>query len=152
AGPGRRGRPASAIRRVAPPDEFHWPLDLVDIPGRGGFGCVMELRGKSYRRLDEVIAAPRPGSALSLAERGLVCIELADAFVHLHARAFRLHEVDPTDIFLDTRTMRILIAGADKLSGDIAPARLRDPGEFALHDLDRRAPIADRRADLVSMT
>jgi len=148
---GLRTRLERTIRRGAPTPDFLWPLDLVDIPGSGSFGYVMPLRSESFRGIRDIIAPPPQRLNLSLADRANVCLQLANAFLELHAGGFCYQDINFGNIFLDPDTARILICDNDNVNIDGAEASIYGARKFMAPEVVRRERLPDSRTDLFSM-
>ena len=70
----RRGRPRSSA--------FLWPIDMVESPGRDGFGYVMPYKDDRFVSFVQLLKAPEPPGFHALIQIG---INLVDAFEALHA-------------------------------------------------------------------
>lgn len=148
---GLRTRLERTIRRGAPTPEFLWPLDLVDIPGSGSFGYVMPLRSDAFRGMRDLIAPPPQRLELSLADRARVCLQLANAFLELHAGGFCYQDINFGNIFLDPDSARILICDNDNVNIDGAEASIYGARKFMAPEVVRRERLPDSRTDLFSM-
>lgn len=146
-----RTRLERTIRRGAPTRDFLWPLDLVDIPGTGSFGYVMPLREDSYRGMRDLIAPPPQRLVLSLGDRAGVCLQLANAFLELHAGGFCYQDINFGNIFLHPTTSRILICDNDNVNIDGADASIYGARKFMAPEVVRRERLPDSRTDLFSM-
>lgn len=140
-----------AVRRGAPTQDFLWPLDLVEVPGRVGFGYIMLLRQPSYRSIQDLIAPPPRRLDLSLPTRADVCRQLADNFLELHASGFCYQDVNFGNIFIDPETARILICDNDNVNIDGAEASIYGTRKFMAPEVVRREALPDSRTDLFSM-
>jgi DNA-binding helix-hairpin-helix protein with protein kinase domain len=148
---GLRTRLERTIRRGAPTNDFLWPLDLVDIHGAGSFGYVMPLRADSFRSIRDIIAPPPQRLNLSLAQRAHVCLQLANAFLELHAGGFCYQDINFGNIFLDPDTARILICDNDNVNIDGADASIYGARKFMAPEVVRRERLPDSRTDFFSM-
>ncbi len=148
---GLRTRLERTIRRGAPTSDFLWPLDLVDIPGAESFGYVMPLRSESYRSIRDIIAPPPQRLELSLAQRAHVCLQLANAFLELHASGFCYQDINFGNVFVDPATAKILICDNDNVNIDGADASIYGARKFMAPEVVRRERLPDSRTDLFSM-
>lgn len=146
-----RTRLERTIRRGAPTADFLWPLDLVDIPGSGSFGYVMPLRSDAFRGMRDLIAPPPHRLNLSLADRANVCLQLANAFLELHAGGFCYQDINFGNIFLDPATARIMICDNDNVNIDGADASIYGARKFMAPEVVRRELLPNSRTDLFSM-
>jgi DNA-binding helix-hairpin-helix protein with protein kinase domain len=148
---GLRTRLERTIRRGAPTPDFLWPLDLVEIPGSGSFGYVMPLRSDGFRGMRDLIAPTPQRLSLSLADRAHVCLQLANAFLELHAGGFCYQDINFGNIFLDPDTARILICDNDNVNIDGADASIYGARKFMAPEVVRRELLPNSRTDLFSM-
>lgn len=148
---GLRTRLERTIRRGAPTSDFLWPLDLVDIPGSGSFGYVMPLRSDDFRGMRDLIAPPPQRLDLSLADRASVCLQLANAFLELHAGGFCYQDINFGNIFLHPENARILICDNDNVNIDGADASIYGARKFMAPEVVRRELLPNSRTDLFSM-
>lgn len=148
---GLRTRLERTIRRGAPTPDFLWPLDLVEIPGSGSFGYVMPLRSDDFRGMRDLIAPPPKRLDLSLADRASVCLQLANAFLELHAGGFCYQDINFGNIFLEPNSARILICDNDNVNIDGADASIYGARKFMAPEVVRREILPNSRTDLFSM-
>jgi eukaryotic-like serine/threonine-protein kinase len=146
-----RARLESTIRRGAPTPDFLWPLDLVEIAGSGSFGYVMPLRSDAFRGMRDLIAPPPQRLALPLADRAHVCLQLANAFLELHASGLCYQDINFGNIFLNPETGRILICDNDNVNTDGAEASIYGARKFMAPEVVRREHLPNSRTDLFSM-
>lgn len=146
-----RRRLERTIRRGAPTPDFLWPLDLVEIAGSGSFGYVMPLRSDAYRGMRDLIAPPPQRLVLSLADRAHVCLQLANAFLELHASGLCYQDINFGNIFLDPDSARILICDNDNVNTDGADASIYGARKFMAPEVVRRELLPNSRTDLFSM-
>ncbi len=149
---GLRTRLERAVRRGAPTADFLWPLDLVEVPGRGGFGYIMPLRGANYTSIQDIIAPPPKRLELSLPVRADICRQLAKNFLELHANGFCYQDVNFGNIFLDPQNARILICDNDNVNIDGADASIYGTRKFMAPEVVRREILPNSRTDLFSMS
>jgi DNA-binding helix-hairpin-helix protein with protein kinase domain len=148
---GLRTRLERTIRRGAPTSDFLWPLDLVEIPGADSFGYVMPLRSDAFRGMRDLIAPPPRRLDLSLSERAHVCLQLANAFLDLHAGGFCYQDINFGNFFIDPASARILICDNDNVNIDGADASIYGARKFMAPEVVRRERLPDSRTDLFSM-
>lgn len=149
---GLRARLERSVRRGAPNASFLWPIDMVDVPGSSSFGYLMPLRGGHYRGMRDLIAPPPARLELSLAQRASVCLQLADAFLELHAAGFCYQDINFGNIFLDPEGTQILICDNDNVNIDGAEASIYGTRKFMAPEVVRRERLPDSRTDLFSMS
>jgi len=113
--PAQREAIATLVRWGAPSDRFLWPLDLVDVPGRSGFGYVMPLRPQGFVGLAEILRG-RVDAPPSLAVR--ICLELASAFLSLHAQGLCYRDISFGNIMVDPTSGVISVCDNDNVGVD----------------------------------
>lgn len=149
---GLRARLETSVRRGAPTENFLWPIDMVSVPGSGSFGYLMPLRAERYTGIRDLIAPPPNRLNLTLAQRGLVCLQLADSFLELHAAGFCYQDINFGNIFLDPATASILICDNDNVNVDGADASIYGTRKFMAPEVVRRDALPSSRTDLFSMS
>lgn len=99
----------------SPHPSFLWPQDVVRVDGRDGFGFLMPLRPAPFVPFSALMtrAADASFSGIAAAAR-----ELADAFLHLHARGFCYRDLAFGNLFLNPHSGQILIADNDNIVVD----------------------------------
>lgn len=148
---GLRTRLETAVRRGAPTAAFLWPIDMVSVPGQDSFGYLMPLRADRYRSIRDLIAPPPHRLELTLSQRGLVCLQLADSFLELHAAGFCYQDINFGNVFLDPATTAILICDNDNVNIDGADASIYGTRKFMAPEVVRRDVLPSSRTDLFSM-
>jgi hypothetical protein len=146
-----RERLTWAVERGAPDDNFLWPLDLVEIRGRREFGYVMPLRQHHFNGMRDLIAAPPRRVELSLEQRMVLCLRLAQSFLELHASGFCYQDISFGNIFFDPKTVDILICDNDNVNIDGAAASIYGTRKFMAPEVVRRETLPNTRSDLFSM-
>lgn len=111
----QRQRLQQIVAAGSPHPAFLWPQDVVSVSGREGFGYLMPLRPASFLPFSALMtrAADAPFSIIAAAAR-----ELADAFLHLHARGFCYRDLSFGNLFLDPARGHVLIADNDNIVVD----------------------------------
>lgn len=148
---GLRLRLERAVRRGAPTADFLWPIDLVDIPHSGSFGYFMKLRGPEYVSIRDLIAPPPRRLELPLAQRATICLQLANAFLELHASGFCYQDINFGNIFIEAAQGRVLICDNDNVNVDGAEASIYGTRKFMAPEVVRRECLPSSRTDLFSM-
>ena len=103
------------VHAGVPHPAFLWPLDVVRIPGREGFGYLMPLRPENYVPLSALMTRQADASFSAIAEAGR---QLAHAFLQLHARGFCYRDISFGNIFFEPEAGDILIADNDNVMPD----------------------------------
>ena len=148
---GLRLRLETSVRRGAPTENFLWPIDMVTVPGSPSFGYLMPIRPERYTSIRDLIAPPPQRLNLTLAERALVCLQLAECFLELHAAGFCYQDINFGNIFLDPATATILICDNDNVNVDGAEASIYGTRKFMAPEVVRRDALPSSRTDLFSM-
>ena len=149
---GLRTRLETAVRRGAPTGKFLWPIDMVSVPSQPSFGYLMPLRADRYTSIRDLIAPPPNRLELTLAQRGLICLQLADSFLELHAAGFCYQDINFGNIFLDPASASILICDNDNVNVDGADASIYGTRKFMAPEVVRRETLPNSRTDLFSMS
>ena len=148
---GLRTRLETAVRRGAPTASFLWPIDMVTVPGQDSFGYLMPLRADRYRSIRDLIAPPPHRLELTLAQRGLICLQLVESFLELHVAGFCYQDINFGNIFLDPDSASILICDNDNVNVDGADASIYGARKFMAPEVVRRETLPNSRTDLFSM-
>lgn len=147
-----RRRLERSVRQGAPTEDFLWPMDLVDISGSASFGYVMPLRSNEFVSIRDLIAPPPKRVELTLPQRAIICLHLANSFLQLHANGFCYQDINFGNIFLDPRTARVLICDNDNVNIDGADASIYGTRKFMAPEVVRRETLPNSRTDLFSMS
>lgn len=147
-----RTRLETAVRRGAPTGNFLWPIDMVAVPDHASFGYLMPLRAAHFTSIRDLIAPPPNRLELTLAQRGLICLQLAESFLELHAAGFCYQDINFGNIFLDPASAAILICDNDNVNVDGADASIYGTRKFMAPEVVRRETLPNSRTDLFSMS
>ncbi len=102
------------IARGSPGRSFLWPEHLVDGDG-ATFGYVMPVRPAGYRHIIDLLLGKVDGPpSLNLQ----LCIELATAFLQLHAEGLCYRDISFGNIFFEPATGRVLVCDNDNVGID----------------------------------
>ena len=103
------------ISKRQPSETFLWPLELVTLPGREGFGYIMPLREGRFKSIIDLMKgrADPTFSALTLAG-----FELVDSFKELHAAGLCYKDISFGNVFFEPRTGEIQICDNDNVCID----------------------------------
>jgi len=148
---GLRARLSRAIAQGAPNNAFLWPIDLVEIDGQPSFGYLMRLRDADYAGMRGLIARPPARLEPSLAIRALICLNLAQSFLELHAQGFCYQDVNFGNVFFRPATGDILICDNDNVDVDGALASVYGTRKFMAPEIVRREAMPSTKSDLFSM-
>ncbi len=146
-----RARLSRAIERGAPADSFLWPIDLAEMPGSRSFGYVMRLRAPDFHGMRDLIARPPKRVELPLARRAMLCLNIAQAFLELHANGFCYQDINFGNIFFHAETGEILICDNDNVDTDGAEASVYGTRKFMAPEVVRREFLPSTKTDLFSM-
>lgn len=149
---GLRARLETAVRRGAPTGNFLWPIDMVSVPDQPSFGYLMPLRARHFTSIRDLIAPPPNRLELTLAQRGLICLQLGESFLELHAAGFCYQDINFGNIFLDPASASILICDNDNVNIDGADASIYGTRKFMAPEVVRRETLPNSRTDLFSMS
>ncbi len=95
---------------------FLWPEALIEITGGGRrFGYLMPLRTPNFRSFNEVVGMAVPIGFTAALKAG---INLADAFLALHARGLAYRDISLGNVFIDPDTGDIAICDTDNVGID----------------------------------
>lgn len=101
------------VRQGSPDTRFLWPLDIVP-PGMGtpGYGYLMQLRGREYRGIIDLMARRSEPSFRVLATASL---QLAECYLRLHSRGFCYCDISFGNVFWNDSTGEVLICDNDNV-------------------------------------
>ena len=149
---GLRPRLSRAIAQGAPNDAFLWPIDLVEVAGQPSFGYLMRLRDPDYVGMKCLICRPPQRVDPSLTVRAIICWNIAQSFLELHAKGFCYQDVNFGNIFFHPVTGDILICDNDNVDVDGSPASVYGTRKFMAPEIVRREAMPSTKTDLFSMT
>jgi DNA-binding helix-hairpin-helix protein with protein kinase domain len=113
--PEQRAALETLIKKGPPSEMFLWPLDLARAPGVPGYGYLMPLREGRFRSGNELARRLIEPTFRVLITAGL---NLAQAFLQLHARGLAYRDISFGNIFLDPKTGAVLICDTDNIGID----------------------------------
>lgn len=106
-------------RLVASPvrsPHFLWPEAIVDCEeGSGRFGYLMPLRQPHFRSFNEVVGG---SAALTFDAALTAALNLADAFLELHASGLAYRDISLGNVFVDPNSGAIAICDTDNVGVD----------------------------------
>ncbi len=100
------------VGRPSPDRRFLWPIDVVTAHGDDGFGYSMALRPEHFVSLSAWMSRTVD---LDLARIATIGINLADAFLHLHAIGLCYRDLNFENVFFDPSTGDTLICDTDNI-------------------------------------
>ncbi len=103
------------IGKGAPNLQFLWPMQLATAPNVPGFGYIMPLREPRYKSIVDLMKRRIDPSFRALSTTGL---QLADAFLELHAKGLCYRDISFGNVFFDPYTGDIQICDNDNVSID----------------------------------
>ncbi|HEX2568552.1 MAG TPA: serine/threonine protein kinase [Polyangia bacterium] len=110
--PEQRKALAALVESGAPSDKFLWPIELCEEKGLPGFGYVMPLRDARFRGVVDLFFRRSEPDLRILA---LLCLNLADTFLQLHAKGLCYRDISHGNVFFDERTGEVLICDCDNV-------------------------------------
>jgi eukaryotic-like serine/threonine-protein kinase len=102
------------VARGSPGPAFLWPLQLVEADD-GTFGYVMAVRPPHYRSVSDLLLG-RIASPPSITMR--VSLELAHAFLSLHAEGLCYRDISFGNVFIEPQSGRVMICDNDNVGVD----------------------------------
>ncbi len=107
---------AELVERGAPSGRFLWPIEMVEgIDGSSSFGYLMPLRPAEYVGIDRMLRGKVPTRYSTITT---LCLELADAFLSLHAQGLCYRDISFGNLFFDPATGTPLICDNDNIGID----------------------------------
>lgn len=103
------------IRKGAPGPGFLWPMDLIEAPGTPGFGYLMPLREARFHGIVDLMKRRIDPDFRALTLAGL---QLAQAFLALHAQGLCYRDISFGNVFLDPATGEIAVCDNDNVTID----------------------------------
>lgn len=95
--PAQRQSLETLIRKGPPSAHFLWPLELITAPNIAGFGYLMPLREPRYKGIVDLMKRRIDPSFRTLGVAGL---QLAQAFLELHAQGLCYRDIAFGNVFL----------------------------------------------------
>jgi eukaryotic-like serine/threonine-protein kinase len=111
----RRAGLERLMKKGSPSDGFLWPFDMALCQGVPSFGYVMPLRDARFRSMGELLNRKIDPTFRALTTGAL---ELADAFMRLHTRAFCYSHLSFGNIYMDPLTGQMALSENDDLAVD----------------------------------
>jgi serine/threonine protein kinase len=133
-----------------PPDRrFLWPIDIATSPDAPGFGYLMAIRPDRYRSCVNLIDGTQE---IAFPELVLVCLQLADCFLSLHAKGLCYRDISFGNVFVDAVNGAVLIADNDNVAieGEAADG-IRGTQYFMAPEIVRCEALPSVKTDLYSL-
>jgi DNA-binding helix-hairpin-helix protein with protein kinase domain len=143
-----RERLQVAIDIGAPSAQFLWPFELVSQPDGARLGYLMRLRNPAYLKIHSLLTQQVRPSFRVLA---MVCCQLADALLALHAKGLNYQDLNAGNVFFDPDTGAIEICDNDNVDIDGAPSVMGGVWEFQAPEIVLRQAGPSRTTDLYSL-
>lgn len=102
----------SLIQKKSPSDRFLWPLALVELPEKSGFGYIMELKNPRFKSFSLWLSRKVDPSFRILLT---ACFELANSFHLLHSKGLCYRDLSLNNIYFDPLTGEIRIGDTDNI-------------------------------------
>lgn len=113
--PAQRQSLDTLIHKGPPSPAFLWPMELATAPGVNGFGYIMPLREPRYKGIVDLMKRRVEPSFHALATSGL---QLAQAFLQLHAQGLCYRDISFGNVFFDPATGDIQVCDNDNVAID----------------------------------
>jgi eukaryotic-like serine/threonine-protein kinase len=135
-----RGRPQH--------DAFVWPIDMVDCPGRDGFGYVMPLMKSRFASFVQMLKAEKTPGFRTLIQIG---INLVDAFASLHTSGLCYRDISFGNLYVDPDTAQIAIIDNDNVGPSGGDGVVRGTPQFMAPEVIREEMLPSTETDLYSL-
>ena len=136
------------IEKGTPDDRFLWPTDLVAARSKPGFGYLMALRKARYRGVSALLTRKVTPSLRAIVS---ACINLADAFLQLHAEGLCYRDISQGNVFFDPDSGDILICDNDNVGVDGGQTSILGTPRFMAPEVVRREAMPSTQTDLFSL-
>lgn len=138
------------IRKGPPSAQFLWPMELVTAPDVPGFGYIMPLREARFKSIVDLMKRRIEPSFQALATAGL---QLAQAFLELHAQGLCYRDISFGNVFFDPNTGDIQVCDNDNVAidGEGASGVLGTP-RFIAPEVVRGDASPSTQTDLFSLS
>ena len=103
------------IGKGRPNAQFLWPIELATAANNTSFGYIMQLREPRYKGIVDLMKRRIEPSFCTLATTGL---QLAQAFLELHAKGLCYRDISFGNVFFDPDTGDIQICDNDNVAID----------------------------------
>jgi DNA-binding helix-hairpin-helix protein with protein kinase domain len=113
--PTQRQNLETLIGKGPPNTQFLWPIELATATNTASFGYIMQLREPRYKSIVDLMKRRIEPSFRTLATAGL---QLAQAFLELHAKGLCYRDISFGNVFFDPDTGDIQVCDNDNVSID----------------------------------
>lgn len=144
-------RAIQTLIRLGPPNNrFLWPMEMVSIPGKPGFGYLMPLRDPRCKSIIDLMKRRAEPSFHTLIT---ACIELTHSFLQLHSKGLCYRDVSFGNVFFNVETGAILICDNDNvaINGEKRSGVMGTP-RFMAPEVVRDEADPDTQTDLFSLS
>lgn len=146
-----RERLSNAIEQGPPDQRFLWPIELVDASRSDSFGYLMLLRLPSYQPSRNLLAAFPKRLDPPLSVRVMMCLNIAECFLQLHAKGFCYQDVSLNNLFFDPSNGAVCIVDNDNVDVNGMPGAIYGTRKFMAPEVVRRENFPNTASDLYSM-
>jgi eukaryotic-like serine/threonine-protein kinase len=132
-----------------PPDNrFLWPTDLVTEDSKPGFGYLMALREQQYKGIADLLLRK-----VTPTFRGLstACLNLADAFLQLHAKGLCYRDISMGNVFFDPSSGSVRVCDNDNVGVNGGPTAILGTPRFMAPEVVRGETLPSTQTDLYSL-
>jgi serine/threonine protein kinase len=102
----------SLIQKESPSNKFLWPLALVTIPTKEGFGYVMSMKDSRFKSFSLWLSRKIDPSFKALLT---ACFELVQSFHLLHSKGLCYQDLSLNNIYFDPKNGEIRIGDTDNI-------------------------------------
>ena len=130
------------IRIGSPTNKFLWPIEIVSLKDKPGYGYIMRLRESRFKGVSDLLKRRIEPSFRALCT---AAYELADNFLELHAKGLCYQDISDTNIFLDPASGEICISDNDNVTIDGQEGGILGTPRFMAPEVvvNRALPSAD---------
>jgi serine/threonine protein kinase len=147
--PKLRDRLEMMIRYGAPSERFLWPIELASAQEVSGFGYIMPLREPRFKSIIDMLKRRVEPSFHVVATTGF---ELANSFLHLHAKWLCYRDISFGNFFFDTDTGEVRISDNDNVDINNMPGVLVGTPRFMAPEIVRGEALPSTQTDLFSLS
>jgi DNA-binding helix-hairpin-helix protein with protein kinase domain len=132
-----------------PPDSrFLWPTALVIEDSKTGWGYLMALREPQYKGIADLLLRN-----VTPTFRGLstACINLADAFLQLHAKGLCYRDISMGNVFFHPSSGSVRVCDNDNVGVNGGPTQILGTPRFMAPEVVRGETLPSTQTDLYSL-
>lgn len=106
------------VQKGSPTENFLWPLEVVSSPEINGFGYIMPLAPKKFKKMERLMMSKKNPKKINPTFRALTTagFYLADSFYHLHINGLAYRDISFGNVFLDPNDGDIVLLDNDNVS------------------------------------